>query len=246
MMKQDGSMKLWFILFFFLGCLPALSFQLDKLGSSARSRKAVAKVTPLLTADLAKHHLRLGSPVFIRVFKQEKVLEVWLKKGPKYQLFRSYPICYFSGELGPKKAEGDLQVPEGFYQVTPALMNPWSQFHLSFNIGYPNRYDRQHRRTGSYIMIHGNCVSTGCLAMTDPKIEEIYTLVEAAFKTGQNRVPVHIFPFRMSLQTMQKHQNHPVKDFWDNLKQGYDHFETYQKPPQVSVRQKRYVFKVGN
>jgi murein L,D-transpeptidase YafK len=149
-----------------------------------------------------------------------------------------------TSQLGPKQKKGDWQSPEGFYFVRGSQLNPFSQFHLAFNLGYPNRYDRAHGRTGSALMVHGDCVSAGCFAMTDEQIDEIYTLAEAALKNGQPYFKVHIFPFRMTAENMKKHRNSPWLAFWDNLKEGYDLFEKYHYPPETSVRNKRYVFRM--
>lgn len=196
---------------------------------------------PVLQKELAKDSLNFG-PVFIRIFKESRELELWLKKEDKYRLFKIYDICYFSGEPGPKLRQGDYQSPEGFYYVKPSQLNPNSTFHLSINIGYPNRYDRAHHRTGRYIMIHGNCVSIGCYAMTDKAIEEIYTLAEAAFRSGQSFFRVHIFPFRMKEEKMEENKNTRWINFWRNLKQGYDYFEQHKIPPDVLVRDGKYIF----
>jgi murein L,D-transpeptidase YafK len=209
---------------------------------SARSRQAAEATAPRLQTELAARGLQLGAPVFIRIFKQEKVLEVWLRKGPRYALFKSYPICTWSGELGPKLKTGDGQSPEGFYFVPPGRLNPWSQFHLSFDLGYPNAYDRAHGRTGGYLMVHGNCVSIGCYAMTDPFIEEIYTLVEAALRDGQPYFRVHVFPFRMTEANLERHQESEWFEFWQNLKEGHDWFERTGTPPDVKVQSRKYVF----
>ena len=160
----------------------------------------------------------------------------------KFDLFRTYKIAGMSGNPGPKLAEGDGQVPEGFYFVPPAAMNPNSQYHLSFNIGYPNDFDRAHQRTGSAIMIHGNRVSIGCLAMTDEKIEEIYTLCAAAHDGGQPYFRVHIFPARMTGGWMEKVAGDANEDFWRNLKEGYDLFEQNRVPPEILVVDGRYRF----
>ncbi len=186
---------------------------------------------------------RVGDPVFIRIFKKESVLELWMKRGAKYRLLKSYPICKYSGELGPKLKEGDGQSPEGFYRVYRSSLNPESRFHLSFNLGYPNSYDRQHGRSGSYLMVHGNCVSIGCYAMTDEKIEEIYKVVEGALKRGQSFVSVHIFPFRMSVWNMNENIHNRWYDFWQNLKEGYDYFEKYHIPPDITAKNGRYIIK---
>ncbi len=211
----------------------------------ARAAAAAANVRPGLERDLAAVGLKFGDPVFIGAFKEEDRLELFVRNRAtgKFDLFRTYPIAAASGSLGPKLAEGDNQVPEGFYFVPPAAMKPDSQFHLAFNIGYPNEYDRAHQRAGSVIMIHGNRVSIGCLAMTDEKIEEIYTLCAAAHAGGQAYFRVHIFPFRMTEERMLKAVGDPNESFWKNLKEGYDLFERIRVPPEVSVADGRYVFK---
>ena len=147
-----------------------------------------------------------------------------------------------SGKLGPKLAEGDRQAPEGFYYVNRSRMKPDSTFHLAFNIGYPNSYDRAHNRTGSFIMVHGNQVSIGCFAMTDYWIEEIYTLCAEALKNGQPFFRVHIFPFRMTDERLAKESSNPWHPFWSNLKEGYDWFEEKKTPPNVTVGEKTYTF----
>ncbi len=208
-----------------------------------RAAKAIKKHTPLLKKAFAEQNLRWGSPIFIRLFKQEKELEVWVKSGERYQLFRRYPICYYgAGGLGPKLKEGDGMAPEGFYFVTAKQLNPHSNYHLAFNLGFPNRYDRAHGRTGSFLMVHGRCVSVGCYAMTDPLIEEIYTLAKTALDQGQPFFRVHIFPFHLSTDKLQAHADHPWFDFWSNLKQGYDWFVDTGLPHNVQVKNKRYVF----
>ncbi len=205
---------------------------------SDRSRAAAARVLPTLEAELAAKGLSPGSPVFLRVFKESSELEIWLepKPGAEYVHFKTWPICAWSGELGPKLKEGDGQSPEGFYYVPPARMNPQSQFHLSFDLGFPNEYDQHHGRTGSYLMVHGDCVSIGCYAMTDPAIEEIYTLAAAALDGGQAFFRVHAFPFRMTDEKMDTlKEDAKWFDFWSNLKEGYDYFEFLHRPPDVSL-----------
>ncbi|WP_247743534.1 murein L,D-transpeptidase family protein [Shimia sp. R10_1] len=198
--------------------------------------------TPRLSKAMADAGTRLGAPTYIRIFKEEKTLELWLKSeaGP-YQLFRSYPICNHSGALGPKLKEGDRQSPEGFYRVDKAALNPNSSYHLSFNLGFPNRYDRAQRRTGSYLMVHGDCVSVGCYAMTDPMIEEIYVTVEAALKGGQAFVPVHAFPFRPTEARMAKASGHRWESYWQSLAPAYHSFASSHQPPAISVQDGRYV-----
>jgi murein L,D-transpeptidase YafK len=216
-----------------------------KLTDHPRAAKAAARVRPDLERDLAEKNLRLGDPIFIRAFKDEMELEVFVRnrESGHYEIFRRYKIAASSGELGPKLAEGDGQVPEGFYFVKPAGMNPNSSYHLAFNIGYPNAFDQSLKRTGSAIMIHGNEVSIGCLAMTDAKIEEIYTLADAALQNGQPIFRVHLFPFRMSDERMEKSSGNPNIAFWKNLKQGYDLFEKNKTPPEANVSNGVYVFK---
>ena len=223
-----------------------LSTQLSCQGQSSRDRvkDATQRIKPKLVQDLSKTGLRFGDPVFIRIFKQERKLELWLQEPDKehFKLFRTYPIAGMSGTLGPKLKEGDRQAPEGFYFVTKDQLNPQSRYHLSFNIGYPNTYDRAHGRTGSFIMVHGNKLSIGCFAMTDPKIEEIYLLCEAALNNGQPFFRVHSFPFQMTERKMTPTKGHKWEPFWQNLKQGYHAFETTKTPPNVEVSEKRYIF----
>ena len=183
-----------------------------------------------------------GDAVFIRIFKMTAELELWINIDEYYQLLKIYPICKQSGYLGPKLQEGDGQGPEGFYSVTKKQLNPNSSYHLSFNLGFPNKYDQLHQRTGSALMIHGNCVSIGCYAMTDEKIEEIYTLVEDALNKDQEAVAVHIFPFRMTEDRMLQYSDNEWYNFWGNLKEGYDYFEEGRIPPSIDVVNRRYEF----
>lgn len=210
----------------------------------ARAKAAAERVRPHLERDLTSKGLRFGDPVFLRAFKEEEELEMWIRNRStgKYDLFRTWRIAAMCGKLGPKLAEGDGQVPEGFYHVPPRAMNPNSNYHLAFNIGYPNEYDRQHGRDGSFIMIHGSTVSIGCLAMTDEKIEEIYTLCDAAHTNGQEFFRVHLFPFRMSPARMEKAKDSEWTGFWNELRPGYDWFEKHRVPPEVTVKDKAYRF----
>lgn len=192
--------------------------------------------------QLRQQGLKLGAPLYIRAFKEDSELEVWFAGADgTYSLFKTYPICNWSGTLGPKRAERDRQTPEGFYIVTPAQMNPRSQNDLAFNIGYPNAYDKAYGRTGSAIMMHGGCRSAGCYAMTDSAIEEIFALMHETFAAGHGPVPFHAFPFRMTDDNMLAHSDRWFR-FWRNLKQGYDYFQTYRRPPIVGVHNGRYVF----
>ena len=217
------------------------------LPGTERAMAAAARVKPALDRNLASAGLRFGDPVFLRAFKEEAELEVWVRSraSGKYERFRTYPVAAQSGGPGPKLAEGDGQVPEGFYHVSPRGMKPDSRYHLAFNIGYPNAYDRHHGRTGSFIMIHGDRVSIGCLAMTDEKIEEIYTLCDAALKSGQQFFRVHLFPFRMTAERTARSQDDRWAAFWNEIREGYDWFETHRVPPEVTVRDGRYAFAAG-
>lgn len=217
----------------------------SSLPGKDRAAVAEARVRPTLEHDLSALGLRYGDPIFIRAFKDSLLMELFVRNRTTSKLdhFRTYPIACASGVLGPKVAEGDMQVPEGFYSVPPAAMNPNSNYHLSFNIGYPNAYDQSHHRTGSAIMVHGNRVSIGCLAMTDEKIDEIYTLCAAAHHGGQSLIPVNIFPFRMTAERLQASARDINVEFWTNLKEGYDFFEKSHVPPDVRVENGRYTFK---
>jgi murein L,D-transpeptidase YafK len=214
------------------------------LSGKERAAKAAENVRPGLERDLTAKGLHFGDPVFIRAFKRERELELLIRNRvtEKFDLFRTYKIAGMSGHLGPKLAEGDGQVPEGFYFVPPAAMKPDSQYHLAFNIGYPNEFDRSLARTGSAIMVHGHRISIGCLAMTDEKIEEIYTLCAAAHQAGQLYFRVHIFPARMTGEWMLTFAGDPNEEFWKNLREGYDLFEKTRVPPEVSVADGRYQF----
>ncbi len=144
--------------------------------------------------------------------------------------------------LDPKFKEGDRQAPEGFYKVGKAQMNPNSDYYLSFNIGYPNTYDRSHGRTGTHLMVHGACSSAGCYSMTDEQVSQIYALARDAMAGGQDYFQVQAYPFRMTAANMAKHAANPHFEFWKMLKEGYDHFELTNYPPKVDVCEKRYVF----
>lgn len=213
------------------------------LPSSPRAEKSIEQVRPSLTKTLHERGLQYGAPVFIRVFKDPGLLELWVESASKkFELFKTYDICSFSGELGPKVRQGDNQAPEGFYYVNPDRLNPWSRFHLSFNLGYPNTYDRYHGRTGDYLMIHGDCVSIGCYAMTNTYMNEIYALTAAALEQGQPFVRVHIFPFMLEQERLQTYASHEWYGFWLNLKEGYEYFNLNNVPPNVEVSNGRYVF----
>ncbi|WP_072370455.1 murein L,D-transpeptidase family protein [Hyphomicrobium sp. NDB2Meth4] len=196
-----------------------------------------------LSGRLAGKDLKLGSPIFIRVFKREFELEMWVKRGDRFELFETYPICMWSGAIGPKLKQGDKQAPEGFYTVDSTALNPNSQYRRSFNLGFPNAFDRAHGRTGSLLMIHGDCRSIGCYAMTHPVIDEIWTLLTSALSAGQKRVQVQVFPFRMTETNISRHAENPNIGFWRQLRVGYDAFMRDRVPPVVSVCDGRYTIR---
>ena len=210
--------------------------------AAGREEAAATAARPRLEKKLAGLKTREGDPVFLRIFKEESVLELWLKPkgGDRYILFQTYPICAWSGGLGPKTRQGDRQAPEGFYAVGLKHLNPFSNYHLSFNLGYPNTYDRAQSYTGSLLMVHGNCLSDGCYAMTDAGIEEIYTLVKAALDNGQPFFRVHCFPFRLTPKNLEKHKKNQWHDFWTMLEPVHAYFETHHIPPDVIVENGRY------
>ena len=196
-----------------------------------------------LAARLSRLDLKLGAPIFIRIFKREFELEVWAKRGDRFEHFATYPICMWSGGLGPKLKQGDRQAPEGFYTVDTSALNPNSQYHRSFNLGFPNAFDREHGRTGSLLMVHGDCRSNGCFAMTNRVIDEIWSLLTSALGAGQKRVQVQVFPFRMTDANMSHRAENPNIGFWRQLRAGYDAFERNHVPPAVSVCDGRYTIR---
>lgn len=213
-----------------------------------RQRAAAAGLLPLPnTPNIADFNERLRSkglslttPIVIRVFKSESELEIWKEKNGTFVLFATYPICHWSGSLGPKMRDGDKQAPEGFYAVDRALSRHVGRWPRSLNLGFPNIYDQSMARTGDNILIHGGCSSVGCFAMTNPVMDEIHNLATAAIEGGQEYVPVHVFPFRMTDERMKEHAESPWAGFWANLKQGYDAFEKTRKLFAVNVCEGRY------
>jgi murein L,D-transpeptidase YafK len=205
--------------------------------------RAKQPLSPQIVAEIEHKDMSKESPVLVRIFKEEAELEVWKqKRDGRFALLKTYPICRWSGELGPKVKEGDRQAPEGFYTITPGQMNPLSNYYLAFNMGYPNAYDRALGRTGSQLMVHGDCSSRGCYAMTDEQIGEIYALAREAFFGGQRAFQVQAYPFRMTPVNMARHRANPNMRFWKMLKVGYDHFEVTRLEPKVDVCEKHYVF----
>lgn len=191
---------------------------------------------------LASHGLKLGDPVLIRIFKASSELELWMQRGEAFVHFATYPICQWSGVLGPKFFEGDNQSPEGFYAVSKPDLKRHTRHHRAFNIGFPNGFDRANDRTGSNILVHGGCSTEGCFAMTNPVIEEIFKLGSAALEAGQPAFQVQVFPFRMDAATLAQHANSPWLPFWLNLKPGYDQFEQSRVPPAIAACHDGYRF----
>jgi murein L,D-transpeptidase YafK len=193
-----------------------------------------------LKRRLGDKGLAFGSALMVRIFKLEAELEIWIQKGERFELFAVYPVCNWSGHLGPKLSEGDRQSPEGFYSVGTRQLRRGGRWRKSLDIGFPNTYDKAHGRTGSYILVHGGCTSIGCYAMTDRGMDEIYALSEAALEKGQERIQVHVFPFRMTPDKLKAHAQGPWSGFWLSLKTGYDLFEQTRVPPQVRVCNDHY------
>ena len=205
--------------------------------------RSLRPIPPETVALMEKNDTTPSSPVLIRTYKKEAEFEIWkMRSDGRYALLKTYPMCRWSGQLGPKTREGDRQVPEGFYPITPGQMNPNSNYYLSFNVGYPNAYDRAFGRTGGTIMVHGACSSAGCLSMTDAQIAEIYAIAREGFNGGQREIQMQSYPFHMTAENLAKHRLDPNIDFWKQLKDGSDHFEVTETEPEVGVCAKHYVF----
>jgi murein L,D-transpeptidase YafK len=212
-------------------------------GAPVTSNRDMQPLSQRMLAELKAKKMEKESPILVRIFKEEAELEVWKQNDSgRYALLRTYPICRWSGELGPKIRTGDRQAPEGFYTITPDLMNPNSSQYLAINTGFPNAYDRANGRTGAFLMIHGGCSSAGCYAMTDEQIAEIYALARESFFGGQTSFQLQAYPFRMTALNMARHRNSPNMAFWKMIKEGYDHFEVTHLEPRVDVCEKRYIF----
>jgi len=205
--------------------------------------RAMKELSPEMLSLLQQKNMPKDSPVLVRIFKEESELEVWKQDtAGQYQLLKVYPICRWSGELGPKKVEGDRQAPEGFYSITPGLMNPNSNYYLAINMGFPNAYDRANGYHGAFLMIHGDCSSRGCYAMTDEQIGEIYSLARESFLGGQKEFQIQAYPFRLTPTNLARHRTNPNMAFWRMLKEGNDHFEVSHLEPKVDVCDRQYVF----
>ena len=217
----------------------------DEMHSSfGTSGKAMRPLNAEMRALLESKGMRKEDPILVRAFKQEQTLEIWKRdKTGRFALLKSYSLCTVGGVPGPKIREGDKQSPEGFYTITPGRMNPNSQYHLAYDVGYPNAFDRAWGRTGAAIMVHGSCVaSAGCFIGTNEQMEELYALAREAFQGGQKSFQFQAYPFRMTAENLAKHRRSPHLAFWKNLKQGHDHFEVTKIEPRVEVCEKRYVF----
>lgn len=229
----------------FLLFAPAGCTTVDGIGGYSGSDRANMPVPSKLVSAMKAKGMRPTDPVMVRIFKKESELELWKRdnKG-KFSLLKIYPMCRWSGQLGPKKSEGDRQAPEGFYHVSQSMLNPESDYHLSFNLGFPNSYDSAFGRGGTALMVHGACTSSGCFALTNEGVGEIYAVMRDALKAGQGQVQVQSFPFRMTPENMAYHRANPNIEFWRNLEEGADYFEATRLPPKVTVCGKRYNFNV--
>ncbi len=203
---------------------------LSQATTSCKATSGIARVANARANTEAELGRFFGAPVFIRIVKESRLLELWVQHQSTWQVLKTYRIAGMSGTLGPKQKEGDKQAPEGFYDVVAQRLNPQSRFHLAMNIGYPNAHDRELGRTGSFIMVHGGTDSVGCFAMTDPAIEEIYTMVNEAFRAEQQRVEVHIYPFEMTVERMEQERQNPHHPFWCTLQPRWQHTHDHHQP----------------
>jgi len=211
--------------------------------TSERDTRHLEPIPPQLVSAMAARGMAPADPIFLRIYKQESELEVWKRDtSGRYALMKTYPMCRWSGKLGPKTAKGDRQAPEGFYTITARLMNPRSTYYLAFNLGYPNPLEAALGHEGSALMVHGACSSSGCYAMTDEGVAEIYAVAREAFAGGQRSFQVQALPFRMTPDNLAAHRDSPHVAFWRNLKEGSDRFDVTRRPPRVGYCGGRYVF----
>lgn len=216
------------------GCV---SMTLDDLGDPS------PVIPAKLVAEMREKKMSPENPVLVRIFKKESELEVWKQDASgRFALLKTYPMCRWSGKLGPKTKTGDRQAPEGFYHVSAGMLNPKSQYYLSFNLGYPNRLESALGYTGEALMVHGACSSSGCYALTDQGVGEIYALAQKSLSSGQAKFQVQAYPFRMTPENLALHSGDENFGFWKTLKEGYDIFEVTRRQPKVSVCGRRYVF----
>ena len=263
--RRRAGRRFAFLAFFVLACaMAAIGYQWLMISQEQRDRETIAfersqryvlassglslpgsPDLSKLQARLAEQGLKQGAPVLVRIFKREFELELWMARDNRFERFATYPICSWSGSLGPKVKTGDYQAPEGFYSVARDQLNPNSKYYRSFNLGFPNAYDRSLGRTGSFLMVHGACASVGCYAMTDAQMGEIWQLVTAALQAGQSAFQVQVYPFRLSRDTLEPYRGHVHEAFWRNLAEGNDLFERTRLPPVVSLCDGRYGFAPG-
>ncbi|MGL4489656.1 MAG: L,D-transpeptidase family protein [Rhizobiaceae bacterium] len=224
-----------------IGLLTLASCQgssIDDLTPKAERELPAKMLTKIKAKGMSKN-----SAIMLRLFKDEHVVEVWKQKtNGRFDMIANYNICAWSGTLGPKFKEGDRQAPEGYYPIKPAQLNPSSKFHLALNTGYPNKFDQAHGRTGSHLMIHGACSSSGCYSITDDNVQEIFAFARDAFEGGQTEIMLEALPFRMTPEKMALYAKHKDHAFWQMLKEGYDYFELTKTPPKVDFCEKKYVF----
>ncbi|MEA2758501.1 MAG: hypothetical protein QOH65_1114 [Methylobacteriaceae bacterium] len=216
---------------------------MSNVPSLAENGKATAPIPIQTLALMTAKNTSPSAPVLIRTYKKEAELEVWkLARDGRYVHIKTFPICRWSGQLGPKQTQGDRQAPEGFYSIARRQMNPNSHYYLSFDTGFPNAYDKAHGASGAYLMVHGTCSSAGCYAMTDKQIGEIYAIARDALAGGQQAFQFQAFPFRMTAQNISKYRSDKNIDFWRQLKEGSDRFEATGEEPLARVVEGRYTF----
>ena len=207
-----------------------------------------AKAEDSLKKQFAQKKLQWPvNELYVRSFKYDRLLEVWVKTEDKetFKLFKTYKVCMQSGSMGPKRFEGDYQVPEGFYYINE--FNPNSNYHLALGLNYPNVSDKMlsdSLRPGNGIYIHGNCVSTGCIAISDTPIEELYVLANSVKEQGQDFIPVHVFPIKYNVKKSFEYlaqaskENQPLQKFAISLKMAFDYFEEKKKLPAILINKK--------
>jgi murein L,D-transpeptidase YafK len=247
------SLSILIVFLFGAAALVSLALWNDDAARKSLTSALVRTVPPLrpyldpffgkpIANRLSAAGFSIGQPVLIRVFKEDSLLEVWMQRGAVYEKFADYPICKWSGALGPKIREGDRQSPEGYYAVSDKQLLPTSRHHRAINTGFPNAFDAGLGRTGTVLMIHGSCSSIGCYAMTDPGIDDIYTMIEAALERGNGPVNLHLYPFRLTEGNLRRHGQSPWISYWRNLAEGDRLFRATGRPPEPYACQGRYVF----
>lgn len=246
--RQFKYFILFMITIFAVGFLHAQNSFVSTQKTSFKIVSGFVNVEDTLAKEFKSKGLQWPAKyVFIRSFKYDSQLEVWVKNDArdKYKLFKTYRVCMQSGAMGPKRLQGDYQVPEGFYYINQ--FNPHSNYHLSLGLNYPNASDRilsDSLRPGNGIYIHGSCVSVGCIPVTDKDIEEIYIMASYAKAKGEDFIPVHIFPFRYNQKKSVAYfanytKNNPaLQKFALELKNAYDKFEETKEVPVILIDKK--------